>query len=181
MVVARRYARALYEEAERASKVDVVDKDMDFIRVSLRESAELTRFFRSPVISRDKKQSVIRALFGSHLDPLTFQFMEMLIRKQRDDVFPAIARAYREMRDEHLGIVQARVRVSRDLSESSRDDLARALAQMTGKDVRLDIQKDEDLIGGVVIRVGDTVYDGSVRHQLGKLRDRMEVSSISLN
>ncbi len=181
MVVARRYARALYEEAERASKTDAVDDDMELIRASLRDSAELTRFFRSPVISREKKQNVVRELYEERVDHLTYRFLETLISKHREDVFPQIATAYRDMRDEHLGIVEARARAAWDLSESNRDELVRALGRLTGKDVRLEVEKDESLIGGLIVRVGDTVYDSSVLHQLDQLRDRMEIGSISSN
>lgn len=181
MVVARRYARALYEEAERASKTDVVDADMELLRTSLRDSDELARFFRSPVISREKKLDVVRALFEERVDALTLQFVGMLIRKQREDVLPRIAQAYRDMRDEQLGIVEAKARAARELGVDEREELVTALGRLTGKEVRLHVEKDPDLIGGLVIRIGDTVYDGSVRHQLEQLRDKMEVGTISLN
>ncbi len=181
MVVARRYARALYEHAERTTKTDVVDDDMELIRRSLDDADELARFFRSPVISREKKRDVVRELFSQRIDPVTLEFLEMLIRKKREDVFPEIAQAYRSLRDEQLGLVEATARTPRELSGAEQDDIAKAVGRLTGREVRLAVVTDESLIGGIVIRVGDTVYDGSVRRQLEMLRDRMEVGSISLN
>lgn len=181
MVVARRYAQALYEEAERALKTSAIDDDMELIRESLQNSDELRRFFRSPVIARGKKEDIVRELFTSRVDPLTHRFLEMLIRKQREDLFPRIARAYREMRDEHLGIVEVSARAAWELREEDRSELVEALRRLTGKEIRLETRVDSALIGGLVIRIGDTVYDGSVRHQLEQLRDKMEVASMSLN
>jgi len=181
MVVARRYARALYEEAERSSKIEVVDDDMELIRKTLQESGELDRFFQSPVISRGKKSDVVRTLFESRLDPLTYRFLAMLIRKQREDHFPRIVRAFRDMRDEQMGVVEVIARSAHPLGPEERAELVEAVVRLTGKEIRLKAVTDAELIGGVVIRVGDTVYDGSARHQLSQLRDRLELASISLN
>ncbi len=181
MIVARRYARALYEEAERESKKDAVDKDVDFIRLSLAESRELVDFFQSPVISREKKQAIVHALFDPHVDGLTMRFLALLVEKQRENIVPAIVAAYLGMRDEHLNVVEARVRTAEHMNEVEQKKLAEALARMTGKKIRLQVTEDDSLIGGVVIRIGDTVYDGSVQHQLERLRDRMEVGSYLLN
>lgn len=181
MIVARRYARALYEEAERQSKTDVVDKDVEFIRASLSGSRELSGFFESPVISREKKESIVRTLFGGQISALTIRFLTLLIEKQRESILSDVLAAYQEMRDEHLDVVEARVRVAEEMGESEQKNLSGALAQMTGKKIRLKVVQDKDLIGGVVIRIGDTVYDGSVQHQLERLRHRMEVGSYLLN
>lgn len=181
MVVARRYARALYEEAERASKTDAVDEDIELIVKSLEDSGELDRFFSSPVISRDKKQDVVRALFATHIDDLTLTFLEMLVRKQREDVFSEIASSYRNLRNEQRGIVEATARTAAALSDAERDQLAASLSRLTGKQVLLQVDTDPDLIGGLVVRLGDTVFNGSVRHQLEMLQDRLQVDTISLN
>lgn len=181
MVVARTYARALYEEAESGSNIESVDADVELIRSTLDGSPDLARFFRSPVISREKKESVVRTLFGDRVGRLTLRFLVMLVKKEREDHFPQIVDAYRAMRDEQLGIVEANARVAWDMDADERSELAEALGRLTGKRVRLNVEKDADLIGGLVIRIGDTVYDGSVRRQLEVLRDRMEVRSLSLN
>lgn len=181
MIVARRYANALYEEAQRQSKTERVDRDVELIRAALEASRELVGFFRSPIISREKKELIVREIFVSDIDKLTMDFLSLLIEKQREDIFPDIVDAYREMRDVHLGVVEARVRVAKPMGEAEQKTLANALSSMTGKKVRLQVAEEKDLIGGVVIRIGDTVYDGSVRHQLEVLRDRMEMGSHILN
>lgn len=171
--VARRYAQALYEEAERQGRVEAIDEDVSFIRESLQGSDELVRFFKSPVIPRDKKKAVVQTLFEERVEPLTHRFLQLLIDKQREQLFSAVMESYQTLRDEQKGIVEARARTAHPLSDEGRQRLVRRLEEMTGKSIRLETKQDQNLIGGLVVRVGDTVYDGSVRHQLAALHERM--------
>lgn len=171
--VARRYAQALADEAARQDVLRPVDDDMAMVRESLDDSQELERFFRSPVIGREKKKSVVEQLFKDRVQPLTHRFIQLLIDKERETEFGAVATAYRVLRDEQEGIVEVQVRAATPLTEEERERLMARLKQMTGNDVRLQVQQDASLVGGLVIRVGDTVYDGSVRHQLETLRERL--------
>ena len=181
-IVARRYARALYQEAEQQGMTEAIDADVDLIRGSLEGSRDLVSFFRSPILSREKKEAVVRQLFAPpRVQPLTLDFLNLLIEKGREDLFPDVVAAYRELRDEQRGIVEARVRTAFALGADELRQLEAALARMTGKQVRLQVQHDPSLIGGLVVRVGDTVYDGSVRHQLANLREQLETGRISVN
>lgn len=179
MVIARRYARALYEEAERASNVERVDADIAFVQATLDESEALAQLFRNPVAAREKKQDVVRALFESRLDGLTLRFLHMLVGRQRENLFGRIAQAWRRLHDERFGVVEAEARVASELSEEERRCLTEALERLTGKQIRLNVQRDAELIGGMVVRIGDTVYDRSVRHRLNALRDRIARQSLT--
>lgn len=171
---ARRYAQALLQEAERTGNVEQVDQDVDLIRTSLDDSRELVLVFESPVISREKKEAIVSALFKDRLQPVTLHFLELLIEKKREDLFPAVVRAYSALRDKQLGIVEARVRSAALLADAERERLETALEEKTGQNVRLQVDVDSSLIGGLVVRIGDTVYDSSVRHQLSMLREQLE-------
>ncbi len=175
--VARRYAQALYEEAAREQRVERIDEDIALVREALEVSRELVVFFESPVISRRKKEAVVHALFAARVEPTTLGFLRLLIKKKREALFAAVAQAYRALRDEQLGIVEARARVASALSEDEERSLVQALERLTGAQIRLKIKQDASLLGGLVVRIGDTVYDGSVRHQLASLRERMEYGS----
>lgn len=155
--------------------------DVELISDSLENTRELRDFFKSPIISREKKGVIVSELFRDRLDPLTLRFLKLLIEKRRETIFSDVVASYRDMRDNELGIVRAEARVAARLSEADREHLVDALERLTGKSVRLDIEENSDLMGGVVIRVGDTVYDGSVRHQLEKLHEQMETGGFSLN
>ncbi len=173
-IVARRYAQALYQEGAAANKADQIDEGMQSLQESLDASRELDQFFRSPVISREKKEAVIGSLFDGKVDPLIVRLMRMLVQKGREDILPGVVRQYGELRDERLGLVEATVKTAMPMEYDETESLRKALEARTGKKVRLKIEVDRALLGGVVVRIGDRVYDGSARHQLSTLRDQFE-------
>lgn len=179
--IARRYAQALHEQAVEEKTVGRVDEDVMLLRDTIEGSRELSGLFDSPVISREQKERVVRSLFGPHLSETTLHFVDFLIAKGREALLPEMARAYRDLRDTQEGIVEAHVRAALPMSEGEQKDLRKALEARTGKQVRLRVEDDPSLIGGLVIRIGDTVYDGSVRNQLAELRERMDAPTVSLN
>lgn len=176
--IARRYAAALYEEAESLDIVDTVDDDIEQLRASLRDSDELHRFFQNPVISDEKKQNVVKALFGERTHELTQRFLGLLIRKDREGMVSAIANQYHDLRNEQRGIVEATVKAAHDLDDEAQAALQDALESATGKNVVLHLEHDASLIGGVVVRIGDRVFDGSVRNKLDSLRERFHTSRV---
>ena len=181
VTVARRYALALHQEADDQGVAGQIEADVDLVRESLSASRELVRFFESPVISREKKQAVARRLFGERVSPLMMRFLLLLIDKGREALVPAAMDAFRVLRDEQLGITEVQARSALELSAEEREQLKEALGRLTGKSVRLRLETDPALLGGLVVRVGDTVYDGSVRHRLGRLREALREGSSYLS
>jgi len=179
---ARRYAQALYQEAAAQGVTDTVDADVQILGETMDGSRELKRFFESPIISREKKEAVLGRLFDGRISELTTRFVELLVSKQREALVPAVVAAYRALRDEREGVVEAEVRTAQPLSSDEADRLKAGLEARVGKSIRMHIKMQPDLIGGLVVRVGDTVYDRSVRHQLDTLREQLdERAAISLN
>jgi F-type H+-transporting ATPase subunit delta len=176
--VARRYATALYEEADDTGVLEDVDDDVLMLRESLESTDELLRFFKSPVISKEKKESVIEALLDDRVEGLLVRFLRLLVHKDRETMTKEVLDAYQSLRDEQRGIVNAHVTVAHPISEEEREALLETLEEQTGKSVRLHLQEDSDLVGGVVIRIGDHVFDGSVRNKLSTLHDRMRESTL---
>ncbi|PSQ79556.1 MAG: F0F1 ATP synthase subunit delta [Bacteroidetes bacterium QH_6_63_17] len=177
--VTRRYATALYEEADQAGVLKAVDEDVLMLRRSLESNRELSRFFESPVIPQEKKDTIIQELLGNRIEGLTMRFLRLLVQKDRETLTKAILDEYQSLRDEHRGIVDAEVTVAHPLSDEDRETLVEVLEEKTEKDIRLHLNEDPDLIGGVVIRIGDRVFDGSVRNQLNVLRDRFRETRLS--
>lgn len=171
LTVLRRYANALYEEAERQDCLDAVDDDVALLRQTLAETREFAQFVESPVIPQDKKRDVFRALLQERVHPLTLQFMELLVEKDRETLLADLLDTYRTLRDEARNVVEVQARVPAPLDEAERTKLIERLEAMTGKNVRLEVDHKPTLIGGLVIRIGDQVYDGSVRQKLDNLRD----------
>lgn len=177
--VARRYAHALYLEAEQEGHTAEVDEDVALVKESLANSRDLVNVFASPVISRQKKEVIIEQLFEKRLRPLTYSFLTLLLKKNREDSFPAALQAYTDLRDTQGNVEAAVVRSAFSLSDREKENVTSALEGMTGKRIRLQTEVDPALIGGIVVRLGDTVYDGSVRNQLALLRERMERNTVT--
>jgi F-type H+-transporting ATPase subunit delta len=174
ITIARRYAQALNEQAAQSGVLDQVDADIELIRESLADSRELRAFFDSPIISREKKADVVKALFGERIQTVTMNFMGLLVEKRREGVFPSVVSSYRELRDDQLGTTAVSVRTAYELSEEDQNALVNELKSLTGKQVRLETKVDASIMGGIVIRIGDTVYDGSITNQLATLRERLQ-------
>lgn len=180
--VARRYAQALTQEAQSTGQLDAVDADVALLAETLEGSRDLRFALTSPVVSQPKKAAVLDRLFGDKVSALTGRFVKLLVAKQRDGQIPAILDAYRQLRDERTGTVEARVRTAQPLSDAERGQLQAALEARSGKTVRMGVEVDPSLVGGLVVRLGDIVYDRSVKHQLESLRGQLaERAAVSLN
>ena len=174
ITIARRYAQALNEQAAQAGVLEQVDADIDLISGALADSRELRAFFSSPIISREKKGQVVKALFEDHIQKVTMTFVALLVDKRREGIFPTVVSSYRELRDEQLGMTAVSVRTAYEPSAEDRATLEGELRSLTGKQVRLETKIDTSILGGIVIRVGDMVYDGSITNQLATLRERLQ-------
>lgn len=178
--VARRYASALYEEADASGVLEAVDEDVLMLRRSIESNHELSRFFESPVISQEKKEGVVQELLGDRVEELLVNFLRLLIEKDRETMTKTILDAYQTLRDEHRGIVDATVRTATPLTDEDEEALQTALEEKTGKSVRMEVEEDPDLIGGIVVRIGDRVFDASVHNQLASLHDRLREAALGM-
>ena len=181
LTVARRYARALVAHAEQAKSTNDVDSDVELIQASLEGSAELRRFFSDPMIGDDKKQRVVTSLFEKRVHEATFAFLGMLIEKGREPLLASILDSYNSIRNKQRGIIEAQVRVALPMSSKEENKIQKSLEAMTGLKVEVKTEIDPSIMGGIIIRVGDTVYDGSVNHQLTTLKDRLATSTYLAN
>lgn len=179
--IARRYARALYETALQQQNVEQVDSDVALILESLKGSPELGRFLADPILNTAQKTGVMEKLFSTRVSPVTLKFLHLLVEKRREALFPDVASSYQALRDSQLNIVRAEARVALALEPKEEQDLTRAIERLTGRSVKLETRLDPSIIGGVIIRVGDTVYDRSVRNQLTRLRDQLEQRALQAN
>ena len=170
--VVQRYAQALYQEAADARQVQ---DDVALMINALEGSRELRLCMASPVVPRTQKSSVIERLFGPRVHPLTHKFLQLLVSREREDLLPLILKQVQALSDQSKGIINVQAQVAELLDAPARTQLARALEDRLGQSVRLAVTQDESLIGGIILRIGDTVYDGSVRYQLSALRKRMHL------
>jgi F-type H+-transporting ATPase subunit delta len=172
--VARRYARALFGIGVDAGKFEALGREIDDFTALLEGSDELRHALENPVFAPAEKRKVLENLLPRVAPtPEVQRFVLLLLERRRIVLLPAIARAYRDMTDAHLGRVRAKVTSAEPLAGPALDRVRHALEQRTGKQVIVETAVDPELIGGVVARVGDLVLDGSVRTQLEDLRSKL--------
>ena len=170
--IANRYAEALLSTAEELHILKNVSDDLTIIQRIIKESREFQLFLKSPVIKKEKKQEVLKATFGSSVQSLTLKFLSLLIEKGREDALLSIIEAFFQLQDEMLGIVHVDVKTAVELSQQQTAQLKQRFEAYSKKKVLIDQSIDKQLIGGFIARIGDTVFDGSVKQQLKLLRMR---------
>lgn len=166
---AKRYAQAWYKRAEEAGKLEVALKDSQHIKDVIGESSELQQLLKNKVISDQKKKEVLDSLFSNQISDITQELITLLLDKNREELLETVASAFIESYNVHHGIIDVEIRYPIELEEDHIKQLTKVLEQKTGKNVVLNYIHDPDLIGGLTIRIGDTVIDGSVRNKLQKL------------
>jgi F-type H+-transporting ATPase subunit delta len=168
--IARRYAKALLEIAREENALDRVGEDL--VRMSRTvETSALSGVIANPSFTLAERRAVLDAVLpGQALHARTVTFLKLLLDKDRFGALADISREYRALADAELGRVRAVVTTATELTPASRDEVASALSRATGKKVVLDTTVDPTLLGGIVARVGDKVYDASLRTRLDRLQ-----------
>lgn len=171
--VSFRYAKALADLAD-GSQADAIAGQLNSFVAALEESGDLRTAIQSPAVPPQAKRAVVMRLSQTlGLSDLVRRFLLVLIDHQRMAILDDIREAFESVVDERMGIVRADVSSARALDETERHKLTGSLGRLTGKQVRSRFRVDPNLIGGVVARIGSTVYDGSVKGQLQALKERL--------
>ena len=172
--LAERYAGALVDVALENKQADQVKKELAAFAEMVRESPELHAFLSNPSIARASKHGAIEQLVARMGASRTLRnYLFVIVDQRRAGMLPEIEQAFSALLDARQGITQATVTSAAELTAKEREELDAALTKLTGKKVQPQFHTDPALIGGAVVRIGSTIYDGSVRAQLDRLRARM--------
>jgi F-type H+-transporting ATPase subunit delta len=175
--LARRYARALLDIGISKGVYEQLGKDLDVLGALYSGSRDLTEALTNPVFPMARRRAVLESVLErAAVSPITRNFLLLLLDRERMPYVPAIARELRLMVDERAGRVRAVVTSAAPLSAEHVASIQAALEKSSGKKVLLEKREDPSLLGGVVAKVGDVVYDGSVRTQLESMRERFLAS-----
>jgi F-type H+-transporting ATPase subunit delta len=173
--VAQHYADALAEVAISQKSAEKVTRELRDFLALLRESAQLGLLLGSPAVSRANKHAVAQALVERMEASRTLRnFLFVVIDQRRVRLLPEIQQAFEAQLDALEGVSRASVTSARNLREGEKRQLRAALERLSGRRVEAHYELDPALIAGAVVRVGSTVYDGSVRTRLERLRVRLE-------
>ena len=171
--VVRRYAATLLDAAEETGVLDTVRADVQGVLETISNSQELDEFLNNPLISPEVQDRTLVAIFDGKVQVLTRNFLSLIAQRSRASFLVSVLSAFTEMVEEREGILSAEVVSAVELSDEQQGRLAERLAAYTGMQVRLHARVDSTLRGGLVARVGDTVFDGSLNTHLERLRRRL--------
>lgn len=172
--LAERYAGALVDVALENKQADQVKRELAEFAAMVRESDELHSFLANPSIARASKHAAIAQLVARMGASRTLRnYLFVIVDQRRAGMLIEIEQAFSALLDARQGITQAMVTSAAELTAEERKEMDDALAKLTGKKIQARFTTDAALIGGAVVRIGSTIYDGSVRAQLDRLRVRM--------
>ena len=178
-IVARRYGQALYELAEEKGSLDTVAADAAELRRAWTQSEELREVMARPEIAPEGKKAIWKDLLADSADPDLRSLLYLLTDKNRLNFLTEILDFFERLLRQRSGEVMASVRTAQPLREEQEEELKQSLSRMLDKKVTLQVTVDEALLGGLVVRIEDRMFDGSLRSRLTGLTERMQKMSIN--
>jgi F-type H+-transporting ATPase subunit delta len=168
------YANALADIALEQGAAEPARRQLAEFVAMYEESAELRNFLGSPAVARETKHAVIEKL-GERVgaSKIIRNFLFVVIDNRRIHALPEILETFERVLQHRQGVVEAEVASATEMNERQKAGLLKKLEQVTGKKIQAKYSLEPDLLGGAVVRIGDTIYDGSVRSQLNQLRARL--------
>jgi F-type H+-transporting ATPase subunit delta len=168
------YANALADITLAQNAAEPVSKQLADFGAVYAESAELRNFLASPAVDRAAKHGVVEKLIARlGASKILRNFLFVVTDHQRTHVLPEIITAFQEVVRRRQGITEAEIRSAFELSAEQKAEFAKAIERLTGKRVETKYSLEPGLLGGAVVRIGDTIYDGSLRNRLNELRTRL--------
>ena len=169
---ARRYAEAAFEVGRRDGTVEAWRRELDLAARLLGDEAVM-RGLMNPAIPLEERESIVSRALGGEVSRPVLNLILLLLGRGRIELLPRVAAEFDRLDDRRRGITHATATSAAPLAEDEVSALTSRLERLTGGTVRLELQVDPDIIGGLIVRVGDRLIDGSVRGRLERLRSRL--------
>ncbi|KXG76262.1 F0F1 ATP synthase subunit delta [Thermotalea metallivorans] len=172
-LVAKSYAEALFDVALELNQLDQYGAELNFVMESFQQHPEFFELYKTPRISNEEKKRIIEAVFQGKISPEVMNFLKILSDKRRTGVIEAIVKSYHKLVHEHQNIAEALAVTTVPMKDEDKAALEVKLSKMTGKKVILKNEIDTTIIGGMLVRIGDKVIDGTVQGRLNKLKESL--------
>jgi len=172
--VARRYAEAFFSIARDNNKIDEFQQELEKVVATIKEVENLEAYLSHLLVPAKDKKDIVTKVFTGQISPLTMNFIMMVIDKRRETYLEVITEEYKEMADEFRNIAKAELVAAREVPEDEVKTLAEKLSASSGKTVQLQVKVDPALIGGIKIRMGDRIIDGSIAKKLEMLKTQLK-------
>lgn len=176
--IARNYAEALLALASKADNRDGFGAMIRDVSNAITSDRTVHRFLESPRVSYEEKNALLSKAFGDRVPRVFLRFLQTVVHNRRQMLIPAIATEYGSLLDAEEGRVHADVTVAMPVDDAETANIGAQLSRALGKTVVPHVSVDAAIMGGVVVRIGDTVMDGSVRRRLTRLASRMRTSGV---
>jgi F-type H+-transporting ATPase subunit delta len=174
---AKRYAKGLLQLVIERNEVDSLLTDMQMIRSTMDGSPSLRKILVSPVIRDEKKKGIILEVFSRNISELTTKLIDILADKSRLGLLYGITIAFETLYNDYAGILEITINTAFELNSDQIKQIVQAIETSTGKIIKHTVKVNRNLIGGVTIKYGDTVVDGSVKNKLEQLSELLQVSA----
>ena len=171
--VARSYAATLFELATRHEGVEHYLEGIETVACVLDESPKFRMFLETPRIALDEKKQVVKKAFAEALPRSLLNFLLVVLDKRRQRLVREIAREYHALLDDHLNRVHAEVTVARPLDDQTLNEVTGRLSELLGRTAIPHVRVKPEILGGIVVRAGDKIYDGSLRRRLEGMRRQL--------
>lgn len=169
--LAGRYAKSLMDLSIERNELEAVHNDMQLLQNVFKGNRQFANVMRSPVIMADKKLDIFKAVAQGRISQLTTSFFELLVRKNREANFPEIVNALIEQYKQYKNIHTVKLTTARPISEELKQEIiSKVQSQSPGKNIELKTEVKEDIIGGFVLEMGDTLVDASISYDLKAIR-----------
>ena len=174
--MAGRYAQALFQLAGESNTTDAVAADLDRFATMVAESSDLQHLVKSPVFSVEQQVKALDALLSrAGITGLTANFLKLVASKRRLFAVDGMIQGFKALNDAAKGVTRAEVTVAEPLSDANLSTLQAALAQVSGgRSVMVDVKVDPAIIGGLIVKLGSRMVDGSLKTKLNSIRTRMK-------
>ncbi|HEY7897617.1 MAG TPA: ATP synthase F1 subunit delta [Gemmatimonadaceae bacterium] len=175
--VSRNYAEALLALATKADNREGFGVMIRDVASAIGQDPTIRLFLESPRVSYERKNEILARAFGDRIPRVFLRFLQTMVHNRRQMMIPEIATEYAALLDSEEGRVHAEVTVARPTTDAETASIGAELSRVLGKRVMPQVSVDPAIMGGVIVRVGNTVMDGSVRRRLSKLATRMRVTA----
>ena len=172
-----RYATALFEFASEMNQVEQTFHDVKMIAEICNENRDLRLMLKSPVIFSDKKLKVLDEILKGKIGSVTKGFIEILVRKRREEYLPGILNSFIDIYRKSKNIKLAQVTTSNGLDKDLREQLISILTQQTGSEILLEEHVDKDILGGLIVKIEGVKFDDSVRKKINTLKQEFNVNT----
>jgi len=170
--IAKRYARAFFEIAREDGLYEKYYNELTLFSSIVKENKDLKDLLLNPVFDQVEKKAVIDSLLKKvDISNITANFLRLLVDKRRISILPEIESCYRKLMDDALRKIRVDVKTAFPLSVELSEKLQKSMEELTGRKVEMAVSEDASLLGGIVVGVGDTLYDGSIKTQLHNIRN----------